>query len=142
VQAPEAGDEIPRVEDTPSPDAPKFESKTDEPQILSVTKSSPNPTKAPSPQKASPSKVTPSLNPFGNPQSSFPAESPKNTPQSPRSHGLSSAGEAPLGGDFAQSQSESLPRQTPLVAETLAKDPDFIKAEFHIDRFITAVVDT
>jgi hypothetical protein len=30
----------------------------------------------------------------------------------------------------------------PLVAETLANDPDFIQARFHIGRFITAVVDT
>jgi hypothetical protein len=29
----------------------------------------------------------------------------------------------------------------PLVAETLAKDPDFIKARFHIGRFITTAVD-
>jgi hypothetical protein len=102
MQAPEVGDEIPRAEDTSSPDAPKFESRVDEPQILSGTKSSPNASKALSPEMASPSKATPSLNPFENPQSSFPAESPKNTPPNPQSHGLGSASEAPLGGDFAQ----------------------------------------
>jgi hypothetical protein len=30
----------------------------------------------------------------------------------------------------------------PMVAETLANDPDFIQAGFHIGRFITVVVDT
>jgi hypothetical protein len=29
-----------------------------------------------------------------------------------------------------------------LVAKTLAKDPDFIKAGFHFGRFVTATVDT
>jgi hypothetical protein len=30
----------------------------------------------------------------------------------------------------------------PLVAKTLANDPDFIQAGFHIGRFITVVLDT
>jgi hypothetical protein len=86
--------------------------------------------------------MTPSPNPFETPQSSEPAESPKTTPPSTRSHGLGSAGEAPIGGDFAQPQLENLPRRTPLVAKTLAKDLDFIKTGFHIGRFITTAVDT
>jgi hypothetical protein len=110
VKAPETVDEIPRAEDTLSPDALKSGSTAHEPQSLSGTKSSPNPAKALSPQKASPSKATPSLNLFQNPQSFEPAESPKTTPLSTWSHGLSSAGEAPLGGDSAQPQPESLPR--------------------------------
>jgi hypothetical protein len=31
---------------------------------------------------------------------------------------------------------------SPRVADSLAKDPDFIKAEFHIGRFETAAVNT
>jgi hypothetical protein len=43
---------------------------------------------------------------------------------------------------LAQPQLESIPGQTPLVVENLANDLDFIKAEFHIGRFITTMVDT
>jgi hypothetical protein len=77
VKAPKTNDDIPRAEDTPSPDTLKSESRAIKPQSLSGTKSSPNLAKAPSPQKASPSKVIPSSNPIENPQSSKLAESPQ-----------------------------------------------------------------
>jgi hypothetical protein len=86
--------------------------------------------------------VTPSPNPFETPPSPKLAESPITAPPSPRSHGLGFAGEAPLGGGSAQPQLESLPRRTPLIAKILLKDPDFIKAGFHIGKFIIVAVDT
>jgi hypothetical protein len=110
VKAHETTNDIPRVEDTLCPDAQKSESTSDEPQSLSGTKTLPNLAKAPSLKKASPCKAIPSLNPTVNPQSSELAESPKTTPPSPHSHGLSSAGEVPIGGKFAQPQPKSLPR--------------------------------
>jgi hypothetical protein len=67
TKAPETRDEIPRAEDALSLDNPKSESTTDEPQCASGTKSSPNLAKAPSPEKASPSQVIPSLDPIENP---------------------------------------------------------------------------
>jgi hypothetical protein len=76
------------------------------------------------------------------PQSSESTEFPKTTPLNNPYNGIGSTGKDPIGGDCAQPQPESLPWWTPLVAETLANDPDFIQAEFHIGRFITAVVDT
>jgi hypothetical protein len=109
MKASETRDEIPRAEDTPNPDALKFESIADEPQSASGTKSSPNLAKDLSLEKTSPSQAIPSPNPIENPQSPELAESPKTTPPSPRSHGLGDAGEAPIGGDFAQLEPKSLP---------------------------------
>jgi hypothetical protein len=109
---------------------------------LSGIKSSPNLSKAPTPQKASPGTTIPGLSPIENLNSFELAHSPNTTPPSPRCHGLGSTGEGPIGGDLAQPQLESIPGQTPLVVENLANDLDFIKAEFHISRFITTVVDT
>jgi hypothetical protein len=76
------------------------------------------------------------------PWSSESAKSPKTTPPNNHCHRIGSTGEDPIGGNSAQPQPKSLPRQTLLVAETLANDPDFIHAGFHIGRFIIAVVDT
>jgi hypothetical protein len=81
VKALETSDEIPKGEDNPSPDVPKYESTADEPQSPSGTKSSPNLSKSLCPQNASPSIVSLGLSPMENHQSSEPAESPKTTPQ-------------------------------------------------------------
>jgi hypothetical protein len=100
--------------------------------------------KAPSPNNASPE--TANLGPcdMENPPSSESAEheSTKTTPPNNPSDGIGTAGEDSTGGDSAQPQTQSLPRLTPLVVETLANDPDFIQAGFHIGRFITAVINT
>jgi hypothetical protein len=38
---------------------------------------------------------------------------------------------------MAQIPLEDSPQQIPHIFDTLSKDPDFIKARFHIGRFIT-----
>jgi hypothetical protein len=108
------------------------------PLSSSGTQISPNP--APTP--ASSTKETPNSNPIGTPLRPKTAEFPKTTPPSPRSHRLGSAGGVPLGGDSVWLLSQDTAQQTLRVVETLAKDPDFIKAGFHIGRFITTTVDT
>jgi hypothetical protein len=69
------------------------------------------------------------------------AESPKTTPPNNPCHGIGSTGKDPIDGNSAQLEPKSLPWWTPLVAETLAGDPDFIWVGFHVGRFITVVVD-
>jgi hypothetical protein len=64
------------------------------------------------------------------------------TPPSPQSQGLGSIGKVPLSGDITQPSPEDSPQQIPCVADSLSKDPDFIKVRFHIGRFITAAVNT
>jgi hypothetical protein len=113
-------DEIPKGEDNPS---------------SSGTKSSPHLSKDPSPQNASPGIGIPILCDTQNPWSSESAESPRTTQLNNPCHGISSAGEDPIGGDTTQPQPKSLPRCTPLVAETLANDLDFIQDGFHFGRF-------
>jgi hypothetical protein len=117
-------------------------SKASKPPSRSGAKNSPNPVKAPSPQKASSAKATPNPSIVGASLSPKPTESPKGPPPSPRSPGLRSAGGVPLSGDSAQPQLEGSFQRIPRVNETLAKDPDFIKAGFHIGRFITTAVNT
>jgi hypothetical protein len=98
--------------------------------------------KAPSPPKTSPTKANPNPSATGAPPSPRPAESPKTTPLSPQSHGLSSTNGVSLSGNSAQPQAEGSPQRIPQVAETLAKDPDFIKVGFLIGGFITTMVNT
>jgi hypothetical protein len=141
VKALEISDEIPQGEDNPGPDVPTYESTADEPQSPSGTKSLPHLSKAPSPQNASPSSAIPGPSLMENLQGSELAESPRTTRPNNPCHGIGSTGEDPIGGDSAQPQPKSLPQQTPLVPETLANNPNFIQAGFHIGRFITAVVD-
>jgi hypothetical protein len=57
-------------------------------------------------------------------------------------HRLCAAGEAPTIGDLAKPHVEYSPQSIPWVADSLAKDPDFIMVGFHIGRFVTAVVNT
>jgi hypothetical protein len=47
-----------------------------------------------------------------------------------------------LGGDLARPQPGGLPQQNPWVVEILSEDLEFIKAGFHIGRFISTMVDT
>jgi hypothetical protein len=142
AKAPETSDGVPEAEDNPIPNTPKYESTADKPQSPSGNKSSPNLSKDPRSQNASLGTASSGLSPMENPHSSEPAESPKTTPPNNPCNGISSAGEAPIGGDSAQPQPKSLPRRTPLVKESLANDLNFIHARFHIGRFITVVVDT
>jgi hypothetical protein len=72
----------------------------------------------------------------------MPVKSPKTSPLSPSSNGLASVGGFPLGGDSSRPHSKKPPWQYSRVAESLANDPEFIKARIRIDRFITTVVDT
>jgi hypothetical protein len=67
---------------------------------------------------------------------------PKMTTLSPQCQGLGFAGGVPLGGDSAQIPPEDPPQRIPHIADMLSKDPNFIKSEFHIRRFITTAVDT
>jgi hypothetical protein len=69
-------------------------------------------------------------------------ESPKMTPPSPQSQGLGSAGKFPYGDDSAQIPPEDPPQWPPCIADTLSKVSDFVKARFHIRRFITTAVNT
>jgi hypothetical protein len=133
VKAIETSDEISRVEDTLSSRAPKSESRANEPQSPSGTKCSPNLVKTLSPLKYSRRNAIPIPDPTENLQ---------RTEMGPWSHGLGSTGKAPISDESAQPEPKSLPRQTSLVAKTLANDLGFIQAGFQISRFITAVVDT
>jgi hypothetical protein len=62
--------------------------------------------------------------------------------QSPQSHGLGALGRPQLGeGSFVPCSGKQ-PRQYSCVAESLWDNLDFIQAEFHIGRYITASVNT
>jgi hypothetical protein len=87
-------------------------------------------------------KMTPNPNPVGAPRSPRPAVYPKNSLLSPCSYGLGATTGFPLGGDSSMPRSENPSRQYSWVAESLANDLEFIKARFHIGRFITVAVDT
>jgi hypothetical protein len=71
-----------------------------------------------------------------------PAEFPRTTLSSPMSQGLGSTGEVPLSGDATHASPEDSPQRIPHIADTLSKDPGFIKDKFHIGRFITVMVNT
>jgi hypothetical protein len=73
---------------------------------------------------------------------SFGIPKKKTTPLSPQSHGLGADGGVPTRGDSSQPRGENLPQSSLRVADSLAKDLDFIKAGFHIGRFVTAAVNT
>jgi hypothetical protein len=48
----------------------------------------------------------------------------------------------PTRGDLAQPQVKKTPQSSLQVTDSLAKDPDFIKVECHIGKYITAMVNT
>jgi hypothetical protein len=47
-----------------------------------------------------------------------------------------------MGGDSARPRVEKTPQSSPRVTDSLAKDPDFIKAGCHIGRYTPAAVNT
>jgi hypothetical protein len=60
----------------------------------------------------------------------------------PQLYGLGTADGVPTGGDSARPQVEKMPQSSPQVSDSLAKDPDFIKAGCHIEKYITVVVNS
>jgi hypothetical protein len=44
--------------------------------------------------------------------------------------------------DLMQSKVEEIPRSSPQVDSPLSQDPDFIKAGFHLGKYITTVMNT
>jgi hypothetical protein len=80
--------------------------------------------------------------PVGTSSRSEPTESSKSTPPSPQSYGLRAAGWSQHGEGSFVPQSKEPPRQCSQVPESLWDNPDFIQARFHIEWFITTVVDT
>jgi hypothetical protein len=72
------------------------------------------------------------------------AETPKKNlnPSSPQSYKMGMADRVPTGGDLAQPRVGKMPKSPLRVADSQAKDPDFIKARFHIGRFLMAVMNT
>ena len=77
-----------------------------------------------------------------------PGSNRENTPKksspspSPQSFGLGTAGGVPFGGDSARPRVEKTPQSSPRVANSLAKDPDFIKVGCHIGKYIMVAVNT
>jgi hypothetical protein len=46
------------------------------------------------------------------------------------------------GGDSGRPQVEKTPQSSLRVADSMSKDPDFIKVGFHMGRFVTGTVNT
>jgi hypothetical protein len=68
-------------------------------------------------------------------------ESPKTSPPCTQSYGLGSASGHETGEGPFMPQSEKPLQQHSRVAESLWDNPEFIRAGFHIERFIMAAVD-
>jgi hypothetical protein len=120
--------------------------KADKPPTLDTKKTTPESSEPPSSGAGvapSPSaKATPNPYPVGAPSSPRPTESPKSSPLSSQSFRLRSTGGFPLVGNSSVPQPENPLWQYSRVAESLAIDPEFIKAGFYIGRFIIAAMDT
>jgi hypothetical protein len=86
-------------------------------------------------------RATLSLRATETPHHSESVESPEMTPPNPQSQGLGSSGYTPLGDASEEMPQEIHHQRAHRVADTLASNPDFIKAGFHIGNFITAGVD-
>jgi hypothetical protein len=145
VKGSPAHDETPEVEKPLTPDAAKAAPKDSKPMSPSGTQSSPGTAMTLNPsatQKTPSAKMSPSPSVGDAPQSLRLAESPKMTPPSPQSHGLDSIGEVPSSSNIAQPPPKDSSQHIPCVVDTLTKDPNFIKARFHIGRFIIAAVNT
>jgi type IV secretory pathway VirB10-like protein len=140
------GDESLSSEKSLTPDAAQKAPKATEPLCPSRTRDSPVPVNTPSPSvaKKTPTKMT--LNPSATSASSssklVQSTRKKTTPLIPQSHGLGVSGGVPSGGYSARPQAENPPQSLQRVAKSLAKDLDFIKAGFHIRRFVTAALNT
>jgi hypothetical protein len=130
--------ESPKTNKPPTPNTEKTVLGSSKPPSLGGTQNSPGAGGAPS----SFAQSAPSPSPTGASSSSKMAKSPKTSPPSPQSYGLGSVGGYPLGCDSSVPCPEKQPWQYSRIAESLANNPEFIKAGFHIDRFITTAVDT
>jgi hypothetical protein len=71
-----------------------------------------------------------------------PTEGQEASPQSPNSFGLRAHGGPQTGEGSSVPRPEKQPRQYLHVAESLWFNPDFIQAEFHIGRYVTASMNT
>jgi hypothetical protein len=69
-------------------------------------------------------------------------ESPGTSHPSPQSHGLGATGGTQRGEASSVPQPEEIPQQRSRVTESLWDNLDFIQAEFHVGRFVTATIDT
>jgi hypothetical protein len=128
--------ESPKADNPLTPNTEKSMLGSSKPPSLGGAQTPPSTGGAPS----SFDQASPSSSPVGASSSSKPTESPKTSPPSPQSHGLRSAGEYPLGGNSFIPHLEKQPRQYSWVDESLTDNPEFVKARFHIGRFITVVV--
>jgi hypothetical protein len=61
---------------------------------------------------------------------------------SPQMQGLGAAADSPAEDGLAVLRVKKVPQSSARVADSLAKDPDFIKVRSHIGKFITAAVNT
>jgi hypothetical protein len=140
------GDVNPKPEKSPSPDTAKIVPQASESLSPSGTKGSPGPVRTLSPMAA---KKTPSTMITPNPSPANATQSPnlseslkeKTPPSSPQSHVLGTTGGAPSQGNFNRPGTETPPQMFLWVANSLPKDLNFIKAGFHIGRFVTTAVD-
>jgi hypothetical protein len=130
--------ESPKADKPPTPNTEKIVSGSLKPLSPGGAQSSPGAGGA----SSSSAKTASSLKSACATSNPRPVEYPKTSPPNPWSYGLRSTGEFPLGGDSSVPHSEEQPRQYSPVAESLADNPEFIKLEIHIRRFITVVVDT
>jgi hypothetical protein len=136
--------ENPKTDKSLSPNSAEDVPEVQEPHDLNGVKDSPKKAKAPnSPAAAETPRTEKPPSPSGAESSPSPAESAKKLASpSPQPHGFGAAGGAPGKGESTQHNVET-PLQTSLrVADSLPKDPDFIKARFHIGRFVTVAVNT
>jgi hypothetical protein len=119
-----------------SPDAMKAVPKAPKPPSAGGANDSPSQAKAPDSSGAKKSSKATS--------GSTPSKSRKKkmAPPSLWLHGLGTAGGTPSPSDSTLPSAESLPRVFSRVTDSLTKDLNFIKVEFHIRRFVTAAVNT
>jgi hypothetical protein len=122
----------------PTPKTEKTMLGSSKPLSSGGAQNSPGVGGAPSPS----AQAAPSPSPVGTAFGSRTTESPKTSTPISRSYGLGSSSGYPLGGDSSVPHPKRQPRQYSWVVESLADNPAFIKAEFHISRFVTAAIDT
>jgi hypothetical protein len=132
----QGGDGAMRTEAPLSSEATKTTSKAFEPPSAGGANDSPSQAKAPGTSGTRKSAKA-ALGP-----TSSKSRKKKMAPLSPQMHKLNIASGAPGPSDSASPSVESLPRVFSRVADSLEKDPDFIKTGFHIGRFLTAAVNT
>jgi hypothetical protein len=126
------GGESPKVNEPPTPNAKETALEFSKPLSPCGARSSPNAGGAPSSNTA--------LN-LG-PANRRPDKSPHTTPTNSQSFVLGSVGDPSHGGESSVPRSGKSAQRYSQVEEPLTKDPEFVKAGFHIGRFITTIVDT